>query len=47
MVHVDALLIVSECLGTVHGFRADCQFFMCITELKSVWNWFELASSLK
>jgi hypothetical protein len=47
MVHEDALLIVSECLGAVRGFRADCQFFMCITELKSVLNWFELAPSLK
>jgi hypothetical protein len=47
MLHVDTLLIVSEYLGAVYGVRADCQFFMCISEQKSVWNWFELAPSLK
>lgn len=38
MVHVNTFLVVSECLGAVHGVRVDFQFFMCITELKSVWN---------
>ena len=46
MVEVETLVIMSECICASYGVRADCLVCMCVTVLKIVWNWHELAPSL-